>query len=631
MRSGRYAIWAWRGVLLLVLAAVAQAASPALIGTPGARIYVRWAAGVDAPARVSLERQLGLSDGRVHEGATWIYTVGDLSRTHIAAIVKHPSVADTHKIDRQTFALAADTERTPRQGGLIRGDHRVAAALNAIRVLCLVLAAAAFVIAALGGGRVRAPLASRLARLDDIAEHPSRSSAAATRRLLAFLVRGIPPLDARTAGVFRALFGTLLLAYVFLHPVDASWLNPDTVQVTGSLHGVFLDFLGARPWLVDRVWLGTLLAGLAFTIGVWTRWTFAAFVALFLLWVSVFVAHRGSHTSTAMAMALVALLPSRWGDGVSVDAWGRRGRGIDQPAGPRYGYSPWVLSLVFGLCFAGAAWSKVKDGSAWVANGTVAFHFITDSPQALVSWGLWIARSYPLAVTASLIAVLTEALVITATFSRRRWHRAIAGVGALSLLAGFALFQGVVWPLWWILLLGFLPWESIAAARAAAPSLTVWPASRAQAAAVVLLIAQQIVVSAFGIESAPLFSAYDMYSATYASREAFDRTRPTVYKLIDVTGGGERELSCRLDEGFVTEFRKLATEEAVDRTMLAAGLRSCAVPLDAPWRVAVVGDRVEFDWDRGTLETQRTTVVGPVSVSTVAPNAPGTSASRAKQ
>jgi hypothetical protein len=147
----------------------------------------------------------------------------------------------------------------------------------------------------------------------------------------------------------------------------------------------------------------------------------------------------------------------------------------------------------------------------------------------------------------------------------------------------------------------------------------------------VLLIAQQVVVSALGVESAPLFSAYDMYSATYTSREAFDSTRPTEYRLIDVTGGGERELSCRIDEGFVSEFRKLVTEEAVDRKMLADGLRLCAVPLDEPRRVALVGNQIEFDWDRGTLTTQRTTVVGPVSVSALAQSSPGTRPSGTKQ
>ena len=630
MISGRSASWAWRGVLLLVFAGLVQAASPALVGTPGARIYVRWAPDVDDSVRARLERDLGLSDGRVHEGATWIYTVRDVSRPHISAIVQHPAVADTHKVDRQTFDLAPDTERTPRQGGVIPGGDRVAAALNAIAGVLVAFATAAFVIAALHRGHARDPLARRLAQVDEILDHPSRSLRTAARRLVAFLLRGIPALDAGAAGVFRAAFGTSVLAYVFLHPVDASWLMPGTVQVTGSLHGVFLDVLTPRSWLADRVWLGTLVAGIAFTIGLFTRGAFAAFVALFLLWASIFVAHRGSHTSTAMAIALVALLPSRWGDGFSVDAWARRGRAAERRSGALYGYSPWVISLVFGLCFAGAAWSKVKDGAEWVTNGTVAFHFVTDSPQALVSWGLWIARSYPLAVAASLIAVLTEALVVTAAFSRSRAHRAIAGLGALALLAGFALFQGVVWPFWWILLLGFLPWESAPAAPRAALSPAAWPASRAQAAAVVLLVAQQVVVSAFGIESAPLFSTYDMYSATYASREAFDRTRPTVYRLVDVTAGGERQLSCRIGEDFVAEFRKLVTDEPVDRKLLIDGLRLCAIRLDAPHRVALVGDQMEFDWDRGTLTPQRTIVVGPVSVSSLA-QAVGTKPSGTKQ
>jgi hypothetical protein len=614
----RVAFWAWRGGALLLAAVVLYAAGSAIVGTKGARIYVRWSAGVDDAARGTLERQLGLAEGRVHEGATWTYAISDVSREHIAAIVKHPSVADTHKLDRQTFELAPDVERTPPHGGLVPAGDGAVALLNAATGVLTILSATALVIAALHRWQWHEPVASRLARVDQIAAHPSRSIGAAGRWLLGALQRGIPVIDAYTAGVFRVVFGMLLLTFLALNPVDASWLpSREAIQASGALHRVVLGWLAANPWFADRAWITALALGAAFTFGIATRWTFSAFVAVFLLWVAVYVAHRGSHTSTAISVALVALLPSRWGDGFSMDAALARRPTVEPGSGARYGYSVWVLSLVLGLCFAAAAWSKVKDGYGWVANGTVAFHFIIDSPQALVSWGLWVARSYPLAVALSLIAVLTEAFVITAAFTRRRWHRAAAGLAAFSLLAGFALFQGVIWPTWWFLLLGFLPWETFATRRVARPALASRPATLTQLAAAALLIGQQVIVSAIGVESALLFSSYDMYSATYASREAFDRTRPIVYRLVDVTHGNERELSCSIDDSFAGEFRKLAAEEPVDGNLLAAGLRECAVPMETPGRLALVGDQVEFDWQRGTLKTRRTTIVGPVSVSTI--------------
>jgi hypothetical protein len=239
-----------------------------------------------------------------------------------------------------------------------------------------------------------------------------------------------------------------------------------------------------------------------------------------------------------------------------------------------------------------------------VANGTVAFHFISDAPQALVSWGLWVARSHELSVSFSLVAVLTEAFIITAAFTRDARYRAAAGIGALALLAGFALFQGVIWPTWWLLLLGFLPWERIGTLSDWSGSAAAYTASRAQVVLIVLVIVQQLIVSGAGAEGAPLFSTYDMYSATYASRDAYDRTRPRKYRLVDVTEA-ERELSCPVGDAFVLEFQKLAAGAAADRRLLIAALRVCSVEVEGRRRLALVGERPRFYWERGELGTER--------------------------
>lgn len=63
-------------------------------------VNVRWAVGVDAGARQSLERRFGLESARWLEGTTWRYVLRNRSRENIAALVAHLSVEDTHDIDR---------------------------------------------------------------------------------------------------------------------------------------------------------------------------------------------------------------------------------------------------------------------------------------------------------------------------------------------------------------------------------------------------------------------------------------------------------------------------------------------------------------------------------------------------
>lgn len=65
-----------------------------------------------------------------------------------------------------------------------------------------------------------------------------------------------------------------------------------------------------------------------------------------------------------------------------------------------------------------------------------------------------------LAILLSACAVLIEGLTIVAAFVKMPTVRLGLGLAAMSILTGFYLFQGVMWPAWWILLLGFLPWQS---------------------------------------------------------------------------------------------------------------------------------------------------------------------------
>ena len=85
-----------------------------------------------------------------------------------------------------------------------------------------------------------------------------------------------------------------------------------------------------------------------------------------------------------------------------------------------YGYTVWVPGLVLGVVFAAAAVAKLRDaGVAWILNGTVKYHFLSDSVQAMVDWGLWIGRHHWLSVLLSFGAIAIETLVIVGVAARR--------------------------------------------------------------------------------------------------------------------------------------------------------------------------------------------------------------------
>jgi hypothetical protein len=84
------------------------------------RVNVRWAEGVDEAARTNAERQLNLLAGAQLDGRTWAYDLADASPQAVAAVVAHPSVEDTHHIDRSSRVVTADAPQgtTRIRGGL---------------------------------------------------------------------------------------------------------------------------------------------------------------------------------------------------------------------------------------------------------------------------------------------------------------------------------------------------------------------------------------------------------------------------------------------------------------------------------------------------------------------------------
>ena len=625
MRGSR--TW-WRrvSVALALLAAPLPFASRALVGPPGGIVHVRWQPSLSAAARQDLEARFRLVDGERLENATWRYDLIDPSSANIRALVGDPAVEDTHSIDRPRGALDPSAVRTDRRQ---RFDEGSLAVWVADRLAALLVVFAGFLIAAGASGRAETPRALRLGVRGLLAKASAsiRTAGVAVARPLS---RGVPELDAWTAGVFRIVFGVAVLWFFSSRPVDALRLSAIfDPHFAGDLHAAVFQWLRAHPGIVNLVTPWLLVTAAAFTLGFVTRLTYALFVAGGIVWAFAAVALDNTHPHSTLILTMVALLPSRWGDALSIDAWLSRARGRARAAGPpskAYGYSVWVPGLVFGVAFAAAAWAKLAPhGLSWILNGSVKYHFITDSGNAVVDWGLQLAAHPWLAVLASLGALVIEASVITAAFTRDERYRLVAGAGALALLVGFRLFMGLFWAGWWILLLGFLPWQRLGRLKPAptgAPTNLSYveagfsrPArdqrrvTMAQTAAVVFVLAQQIVVSALGIERAPMFSNYPMYSETYASPAAFDASMPPAYRIVVTMSTGPVALSCNPSEDLVDEFRAALGGSMEAAATVWRAVLGCNPDLVDARQVTFEQSRRTFDWDRLTFTTTRRPVV----------------------
>jgi hypothetical protein len=622
--------WSRRtAVGLLLLAAALPLSARGIAGPRGALVHVRWQPSVTTAGRQALEQRFQLTRGEPLDATTWRYDLADPSSGNISALIAEPAAADTHDINRSAASLDPAAVRTTRQSRFPAGDAIVAAADRLAGALAVFGVLLAFTATLARTPHARAA-ALRTRRIADVL------SASVLGPIVRFVQRGIPQIDAHTAGVFRIVFGAATLAYFVLYPVDSSWLaRTFDLEVDGPVHQAIMQWLRGRPAVVDLVGPWLLVTGAAFIAGVFTRVTYALFVAGAVLWAFVAVSLSSTHPQSILVLTLVALLPSRWGDSVSVDAWRhtKAGRAITLPAGCRYGYSVWVPVLAFGVAFAAAAWAKltVPPGwTSWVVNGTVKYHFITDSVNAPVQWGLQLATHPWLAVLASFLAIAIESLVITAAFIRNEWYRLAMGLGAACLIAGFGLFMGVFWPGWWLPLLGFLPWARISQVRSVRlQAHEPGPAGRlrqghyvlsrhtitvAQLLMIAAVISQQMVVSSLRLERAPMFSWYDMYSGTYASPAAFTASRPPRFRIVASRDTGNVELGrCNPHEEFVRQFEAAVGGSPEAQADVWEALRGCG-DLTGVRAVVLEGDLNIFDWDLLQFTTtQSARVVGPLA------------------
>ena len=563
-------MWGVVGGASLAAALAIWASSGLFIDAANPEINIRWQDAVDPAARTALERRFKLRQAEQVAANAWRYELTDASRATLEAIVRDSHVADTHFVDRTTLELWRDTPRGPRRPGpLGQRWPRLALALVDRGPILLVLLAA-------------------LSALFVVKPHviPTRD------RVIRFLTRGIPVLSPREFAVFRFVFGVALLLYVYLQPFPSD-VVPRALQRPDVQLGALapMQWLAAHPSAVRAGQYAAVAAAALFAVGVLPRLLFALAVAGTVQWLLALSLQADGHPFGVFMLPLLGLLVVPW-DGAP-PLW--RIREADGVPDRRYGYAPWLLSLALGIAWAGAAWAKLRDGPGWVLNGAVRYHFVTDYGNAHVDWGLAIATMPKLAIALSAGAVLIEGLTIAAAFVKPQMIRLAAGLAGMSVLVGFYLFQGLMWPAWWLLLLGFLPWRWSQRTTEGAVHSSRWNVSRAQIAVIVALFAQQLVMSTAFLEFPPLVSRYDMYSKAHESPEAFDRENPGISRrIVAIDAGGTT-----IDVTKCPAVEKWRAYNAPDPLPAAVAAIACDTGNITPTRFVILESQCRFDWKAG--------------------------------
>jgi len=131
-----------------------------------------------------------------------------------------------------------------------------------------------------------------------------------------------------------------------------------------------------------------------------------------------------------------------------------------------------------------------------------------------------------------------------------------------------------------------------------------------QVAVVAAIVLQQAAASAARIELAPLVSAFDMYSSTYASPADYESQSGMSYWVAAWFDDGRRD-SCRVSQDDAD-----AVAGGASPPRLARVLQNCFDTAAPSVRaVAVEGSRRAIDWARWRLgEEVRVTLAGPFPI-----------------
>lgn len=578
------------GLACWVVAALSYGTVRLTYGPHPVYVNVRWAAGVDDATRGRLEERYRLADGELREGATWGYALTDRSRANIRALVEDPAVEDTHQIHRTAYRVGHFAQRLP-----YRTDRAwIPVTFEAVSLLALALG---LVAAGLGAAERVAPrlVSGPLAWPRTALLSPSAAAVQVVAPVLRWIGGRIPAATAESVAAFRVVFGIGLLLFLHSRRVSAADVDPASDVLLVAL-------IRDIPWVANWIEPWLIAWGVLFIAGAAARVSYVMFALGVFAWADLYTVDVSHHTISALMLTLACLPGSRWGDAWSVDAW-RRGRA--PAASPQtYGFTVWAPSLVLGVAFAGAAVAKlVQGGTGWILNGTVKYHFLSDSREALVDWGLRAIRYEGVAVLLSFAAIAIESLVVVAVLSRAYVVRLAAGVASLCLLSGFVLFQGVIWPGWWLLLLSFLPWHLVgsrpqtAGAEPTRPG-AVRPRPLYPAIVALAVMTQQAVMTPFRLELSPMLSTYDMYSTTYASPAEFEEKASDGRYLVAIDETGRRH-QCRLSR---LEADALVAGPASGGALPPDIRQRCLDPSLRVKALTVEADRIKVDWARWRLE-----------------------------
>lgn len=609
------------GLLLWGLAGMVYSVLRLTSGERPVYVHVRWDPAVGDAARQRLEQQYSLSGPEPKGDRTFGYALTDRSRENVRGLVLDPAAEDTHQIHRTAFRVGHWAPRLP----YATSTPSIPVGLEFVTVLCFLGGLASIGLALLGlaaPGRIRGRLLGvRNAFLD-----PPGAGRRAVAHTASWVAGRIPAASAESVALFRILFGSALLMILLTSPVRAGWAA-DPTNVVSPAQALMLRILVDAPWVAEWLQPWVVFWGAMFVAGAFARAAFACLSIGVLAWAVLYTTGTTHHTVSALLLTLIALLGSRWSDAWSVDAWRRRAQPPSRGTPQQYGYTVWVPGLVLGVVFAAAAFAKLRDGGlAWILNGTVKYHFLSDSTDALVDWGLQIGRYQWLAVLLSFGAIATEALVIVGVASRGYRYRLIAGGAALCLLLGFLLLQGIFWPAWWVLLLSFLPWHLVratagfpASAAAMDAASRAVPSGRLPTAAIVMVLAlaaQQVAVSLLTLEVSPVLSTYDMYSTTYGSPAEYEEKAGQAYWIVGVDDAGHahRCAITQIEAGTITRDGVSAAGR-----FPAPLLRRCFGPSTRIQHASVEASRIQVDWTRWKRleEPLRTRITEPMALDPV--------------
>ena len=600
------------GLLLWSLAGLLYSALQLTFGDRPVYVHVRWAPSVDDAARQRLEQQYRLLLPEPREGRTFGYALTDRSRENVRGLVLDPSVEDTAQIHRTRFRVGYFAPRLP----YVTSRPWIPAGLEVLTALCSLAGLVGIGLALLGiaaPARVRGPVLT----LRDAFLDPLVAGQRAAARLESWVAGRIPPASAESVAAFRVVLGTALLIYFLGKPVVAAWAAIPQNRVHAPL--AVLSIFTVVPWVAEwiRPWL--LFWSLFFIVGAMSRTAFVMLTIGALAWGVIYTTQISYHTVCAPLMMLLFLTWSRWGDAWSVDAWLRRNRRPPSVTPQEYGYTVWIPSLILGVVFLAAAVAKLwESGLPWILNGTVKYHFLSDSPDAMVDWGLWVGAHPWVAVFLSFSTIAIESVAIVGICSSDYRYRLAAGCAAFPLMLGFALFHGLLWPLWWMMMLSFLPWHLVrpAAARAASlPNQALLSSEswrlRLTVVFVLTFVGQQIVVSALKLDVPPLLSIYDMYSTTYSSPADYEDKSGQAYWIVAVDDAAQTH-ECRVTRT-QADIIVRAAEEPVDRLSMTPVLRLCFEPSIRLQRISVEATRVNVDWAQWRLnEPIGTSLMNPL-------------------